>query len=100
MGEGTVSAMTVEPGSIALKTLTGAIDGRLDLGIDGGVLTFDDSGVVDGGATPVRVLSASSVAGAARLWRAVGSSGRVYRCSAGVDGLYCHAPRGIVLLFR
>ncbi len=98
-GEGTIRSMAVKPRSVTLNALTGAISGQLDLGQDGGTLTFDDSGVVFG-ADPVRVLAADSVAGSVRKWRAVGASGRVYRCEKGTDGLYCAALRGFSLTIR
>ncbi len=100
MGEGTVDAMTVRPQSMTLKTLSGSIDGELDLGDDGGTLTFDDSGMVSGNMQSARVLAASSVVGSVRRWSAVGTSGRRYRCTAGEGGLYCSVPAGMILIFK
>ena len=100
MGEGTVDAMTVKPRSMKLRALSGSIDGELDLGDEGGTLTFDDSAMVSGDLRSARVLAASSVVGSVRRWSAVGTSGRRYRCTVGEDGLYCSVPDGLTLIFR
>ena len=100
MGEGTVDAMTVKPRSMTLRAMSGSIDGELDLGDEGGTLTFDDSAMVSGDLRSARVLAASSVVGSVRRWSAMGTSGRRYRCTVGEDGLYCSVPDGLTLIFR